>query len=125
MSDTGFEANLSLQLTLYTAVTTGKGPKKTIAKKDAQLKTKTLIFTFMKDEDSYVDLLNQILGKFTLDKKYKATSCNLFPIKVHIPPQKYSVLFLLFFSTHSPFISLFSESKMPPILKMQENTLNW
>ncbi|KAJ3752016.1 hypothetical protein EV360DRAFT_89156 [Lentinula raphanica] len=83
-----FEASVNLQLTTYTTVVTGKGIKrKTVTKKDKP-KNKALQFRFSKSEANYIQLLNCILEKLKLNEIYKVSENCVFPLKIHVPPQK-------------------------------------
>ncbi|KAJ3720017.1 hypothetical protein C8R42DRAFT_643309 [Lentinula raphanica] len=83
-----FEASLNLQLTTYTTFVTGKGiKKKTVTKKDKP-KNKAIQFTFFESEENYLLLLNRILEKFKLEGIYRVSENRVFPLKIHVPPQK-------------------------------------
>lgn len=92
--DTSYNATLSLQLSTYTTTVTGKGSKKKKTLKKDSTKTKSLKFTVSASEENYILLLNKIIVRFGLDKKYTATSDHIFSLKLQVPPQKYETLFL-------------------------------
>lgn len=87
-----FTSKLSLQLTTYSLVKTGKGLKKTLAlKKDTGVKTKQTKFTFTTQDDNYLLFQNDILSKYRFHTHFKSTSRHFFPVKIYIPPKKYNI----------------------------------
>lgn len=85
---------LSLQLTTYSLVKSGKGVKKTLVlKKDVGVKTKQIEFTFIAKEDNYLEFQNAILHAYGFQMRFKANSKHFFLMKIHIPPKKYVTCF--------------------------------
>lgn len=70
------------------------------------------------NHDNYLEFLNDILKKYGLQTQYKATSKHSFPVKIHIPPEKYNFCF---------FSTLFSLTMFPDWrrLLMSKILKNW
>ena len=67
----------------------GKGKKQM---KD--IKVNILNHSFLELKENYWELLTAILQKHHVNKKYKVTSCNIYPCKIQAHPAKYVYLLL-------------------------------
>ncbi|GAW10539.1 hypothetical protein LENED_012821 [Lentinula edodes] len=88
---TSYKSSCTIQLQTYTKAHTGKLKKKEKQKKES-VKTKEMEFIFNANTNNYVLIMNQILSKYSLEKRLKATVRHCFQMKMQIPDEKYANL---------------------------------